>query len=250
MSETSRRRLELRIVVGTSPRHLASSVWRIWQGKHTDDIYIAPRGIAGSLKCSLHASRYCYLGFTRQAAERMVSRGQRVPVGRAITRWERPIVPENEYKNVVGITIPASPLREYDKPIDKPTWLIQPPSQGKATVIGITFSRLSEGVLTLGQDQREIGYTRLSTGEYVLVFCARSDFNKEEFKTSVDGKRLLNFHTKGIAVPESEYMGKPLRLLAINDAEKEHKLRILDLAVVASKRNHAEPRIIDPGSGR
>jgi hypothetical protein len=60
------RLLELRVATGAPDQKLASGIWRIWQGKNNNDIYVAPRPVAGAVKVSLHANGYCYCGFTKQ----------------------------------------------------------------------------------------------------------------------------------------------------------------------------------------
>jgi hypothetical protein len=47
---------------------IGSAIWRIWKGKNNDNIYIAPRNIAGSAKGTLHDNRYCHFGITKQEA--------------------------------------------------------------------------------------------------------------------------------------------------------------------------------------
>jgi hypothetical protein len=46
----------IRFAVG-SPTGLRSSTWRIWSAKHTKDVYLAARSIAGLQKVSLHESQ-------------------------------------------------------------------------------------------------------------------------------------------------------------------------------------------------
>jgi hypothetical protein len=46
----------IRFAVG-SPTGLRSSTWRIWSAKHTKDVYLAARSIAGLQKVSLHETR-------------------------------------------------------------------------------------------------------------------------------------------------------------------------------------------------
>jgi hypothetical protein len=41
------RLLELRVATGTPDQKLASGIWRIWQGKNNNDIYVAPRRFIG-----------------------------------------------------------------------------------------------------------------------------------------------------------------------------------------------------------
>ena len=69
------RLLELRVATGAPDQKLASGIWRIWQGKNNNDIYVAPRPVAGAVKVSLHASGYCYCGFTKQYSERLLRDG-------------------------------------------------------------------------------------------------------------------------------------------------------------------------------
>jgi hypothetical protein len=46
----------IRFAVG-SPTGLRSSTWRIWSAKHTKNVYLAARSIAGLQKVSLHESQ-------------------------------------------------------------------------------------------------------------------------------------------------------------------------------------------------
>src|SRR2546423_4506213 len=90
-----KRPLELRIVIGTQDKNLSSCIWRIWQGKTNDDIYIAPRPwgrvrfVYPQVKASFHPNRYCYFGFHKPFAKKLVREGHSVP-DRAWTSWERP----------------------------------------------------------------------------------------------------------------------------------------------------------------
>lgn len=55
-SASKPRLLEIRVATGIPDRQLSSAIWRIWQGKNTDDVYIAVRQIAGAVKCPLHSN--------------------------------------------------------------------------------------------------------------------------------------------------------------------------------------------------
>jgi hypothetical protein len=79
MAKSAKRLLELRLASGPPDRKLASVIWRIWQGKNNDDIYVAPRPIAGAWKVSLHPSGYCYAGLTSQPYSGRLQGGGRVP---------------------------------------------------------------------------------------------------------------------------------------------------------------------------
>jgi hypothetical protein len=54
---------------------LRSSVWRVWNGRKKDDIYIAPRAMVSVLKCSLHESGLCYFSITAQHHAEMMAKG-------------------------------------------------------------------------------------------------------------------------------------------------------------------------------
>jgi hypothetical protein len=72
----------LRVVVGTEfgPR---SAVWRIWTEKN--EIYVAPRSLAGEIKTSLHSSGKWRHGFAETARSPFVPAGDR-----AFYKWQRP----------------------------------------------------------------------------------------------------------------------------------------------------------------
>jgi hypothetical protein len=89
------------------------------------------------------------------------------------------------------ITISCGPLRYGSHPgpclkpgqlLPKNTWLIEPPPNGKAVVISVGFSRIPKGEAVITPDVRELGHSRLSTGEYVVVFARLVDFDYEAFK--------------------------------------------------------------------
>jgi hypothetical protein len=44
------REFVVRFAVGDDKRGVRSSVWRIWKGRNKDDIYVAPRPVAGNVE--------------------------------------------------------------------------------------------------------------------------------------------------------------------------------------------------------
>lgn len=64
---------------------LRSSVWRVWAGRKSSDVYIAAREAAGVQKFSLHESGRWRYAYTSEAV------GEQIPedVDRAIDKWDR-----------------------------------------------------------------------------------------------------------------------------------------------------------------
>jgi hypothetical protein len=225
------RPLELRVAAGSPEGKFASGIWRIWQNR--DDIYIAPRSVAGSVKASLHWSRNCYFGFTSQFAERLTGEGLIVP-RREWVNWKRPETPDNQYLWALEIWLAPGPLFEMDK-IDKPILRLEPPPDGKAVVISIGFSRIPKGEATIAPDVWQLGHSQLSTGEYVVVFARTTDFDYAAFKAQ-HGSEIRERFSRGRFPGREEQIlrSKHPRMFVINDPEETGYLKVLDAAVTFS----------------
>jgi hypothetical protein len=232
-SASKPRLLEIRVATGTPDRQLSSAIWRIWQGKNNDDIYIAVRQIAGAVKCSLHSNGYCYVGFTKQFAEHLEAGGHHVPPNRAWTSWERPVAPTDGFLFVAEIWLPPAPLYTLSEQFPNSTWLIEPPPQGKAVVINIVYSRMPEGSPIIPANVRELGYTRLRSGDYVAVFARPEDFDYREFVEKRLPEIQANFssHPQFIVDEKTALEAQALRMFLVNDPKVDGRLMILDAAV-------------------
>jgi hypothetical protein len=227
------RPLLVRVATGISEHKLCSAIWRIWQGDNNDDVYIAPRAIAGAVKCSLHPNRYCYVGFPRPFVKRLLQEGHDVSRGREWTSWERPFTPENDFLFAADIWLPPAPAYELDQPFPKPTWLIEPPQIGKAMVISVVYSRMQKGTPIIPSDVRELGYSRLGSGEYVAVFARRLDFDYEEFVRQRLPEIQANFARRPqfLVDKQTTLESQGLRIFLINDPKVDGRLMVLDSAV-------------------
>ena len=79
----------IRFAVG-SPDGPCGSIWRAWVPQGRSDIYIAARGLASSIKISLHESGQWQHSFTKEFYERKLS-GKRGPLRtRHRSTWQRP----------------------------------------------------------------------------------------------------------------------------------------------------------------
>ena len=161
------RLLELRVATGTPDQKLASGIWRIWQSKNNNDIYVAPRPVARAVKVSLHANGYCYCGLTKQYSESLLRDGHYVPPRREFVAWQRPPTPDNNFLWAVEICFPPSPLF---KPMDSIEKYVADRTASRWQS-GCHISRilsLPEGKAVITPDVQELGYSRLSAGEYAL----------------------------------------------------------------------------------
>lgn len=227
------RPLEIRVATGTSVRQLGSAIWRIWQGKNNDDIYVAVRQIAGAVKCSLHSNGYCYVGVTQQFAEYLKAGGHLVPANRAWTSWRRPLTPTDGFLFVAEIWLPPSPLYSLTEEFTKSMWLIEPPPRGKAVVINIIYSRMSERSPIIPTNVRELGYTRLRSGDYVAVFARPEDFDYLEFIKKRLPEIQANFsrYPQFIVDEKTALEAQALRMILVNDPNVDGHLMVLDAAV-------------------
>lgn len=170
MAKSAKRLLELRLASATRDQKLASGVWRIWQGKNNNDIYVAPRSVAGAMKVSFHPNGYCYAGLTREEySKRLLEGGRSAPPRREFIAWQRPPTPDNQLLWAIEIWFPPGPEFEFGEPLPKNSWMIEAPPKGKATIVSIGFSRIPKGEALIPANVRELGYSQLTTGEYVAV---------------------------------------------------------------------------------
>lgn len=239
----SPRTLEVRVATGTSDRRLASGQWRIWKARNSDDIYIAIRSLAGSIKCALHQTGWCYFGFTDVFGAKLREQGKLPAKGRAWTTWQRPDVFEKGWCILAEIWFPPSPLGASIEPSKKPVWLIEPPPLGKASVISIVLSKFPEGELNVPPGTRELAYCKLSSGYFVAVFARPADFDFDKFKQ----EHILKFQKMAANWRFAEGgltqldKSDTLRMFVLNEPREEGGLvKFLDAAVrVNSKTDHS-----------
>jgi len=232
-SASNARLLDIRVAAGISEPLVSSAVWCIWQGKNNDDIYIASRQIAGAVKCSLHSNRYCYVGFTKQFAQRLKAEGHHVPQSRAWVIWERPLTPEDRPLFVAEIWLVPAPLYTLARPAPEYTKLIKPPPVGKAAVVNIVYLRLPKVAPIIPPDVWELGHTRLRSDDYVAVFARLVDFDYDEFVRKRLPEIQANFQRRPqfLLDEKTALEAQALRIFLVNDPKTDGRLMILDAAV-------------------
>lgn len=121
---------------------LRSSVWRVWAGKNSSDVYIAAREAAGVQKFSLHESGRWRYAYTAQAV------GKQIPedMDRAIDKWDRRDFDEAGRLPAVAIEARAKDLCVVPND-DAPTTVrwIAPEPEGSYTSIQISIIRPDTG---------------------------------------------------------------------------------------------------------
>jgi hypothetical protein len=169
----------VRLAVGDE-RGACSSVWRFWQ--YNDDLYIAPRNIAGCLKISLHDGWFG-LAVSKSFYQKLCDAGD-VPetvTTRTILHWQRGIIPEHGCTEVLNILFPEEFLAEQFIYVEHNTYLISPPESGKAIII-FCYICSPHARLTLAADQREVGRCALSTGdEFIIISGLFHEFDAMTF---------------------------------------------------------------------
>ena len=125
-----------------------SGAWRIWT--HGNDIYVAPREVAGDLKFSLHESGECINAYT-QALESELGGAGDFPTGnRRVHTWWCDRGPEIRNAIALRLSFPADELRPIgaDAVLDKPHVAIPAPPSGHEAVVYISFTRTGPITIT------------------------------------------------------------------------------------------------------
>ena len=179
---TRGRKFTVRFAIGDE-RGIRSSVWRIWKGKKTDDIYVAPRSMAGVVKGSLHATGHCYFSVTSQHHAQMLAEGT-ARERRGITRWNRRATPAaGGLASAFSVLFAAEFLSQNFTPVEEDTSLIGIPHPGQAVIVDLVFGRMPGGSLMLLPNQHELGRIMLSSGEAFLIIAGLvTDFDAEAFQ--------------------------------------------------------------------
>jgi hypothetical protein len=107
---------------------------------------------------------------------------------------------------------------------------------GKAMIISLVYSRMPKGTPNIPSDVQELGYSRLSSGEYVAVFARRVDFDYEDFVRQRLPEIQANFARRPLFLGrdtngETALENQNLRLFLVNDPTVDGRLMVLDSAV-------------------
>ena len=105
-------------------------------------------------------------------------------------------------------------------------------------MISIGYSCVPKGEAVTPAGVYELGYTELSTGEYVSVWSRYVDLDYEAYKSYVNEQLSYLSSTSGHLHANEEQilnMKRP-RLLIINDPKVDGFLRIMDVSVNVSRR--------------
>lgn len=107
------------------------TVWRLFAGKKTDDVYFASRHTAGEFKVSLHQSGDWRVQLVQPDRPKTVrfKMVNRPPQGRVLLNWQRPEPDDAGWTYAASIVLPAGHLLDVPvEPWEKIQWHVAPPS--------------------------------------------------------------------------------------------------------------------------
>ncbi len=116
-----------------------SSVFRVWRGERSSDVYIASRSVAGEIKASLHQSGRCQIALNKQYAQRpdavLLEGGDRY-----FSKWKRR-EPSADAVRAFTIYIPTTELRSVSVEIPgKPVLWLPPAPQDYAVAVELMYT--------------------------------------------------------------------------------------------------------------
>jgi hypothetical protein len=218
-----------------------SSVWSALGDKN--DYYIGVRSLmGGSTKISLHKSRVCKLGLTKEHFEFAVERGL-IPPGedKAFVQWRRPPAPDTGAELVVVLVFPTDFLRSdaLTVTVKKPLVIFEAAAQARAVEIGFFYSR--EAGITLEPKLLEFGkplfWTELDNGETVWMVSRDADFDPSVLPSTEEinsgAERLLNPD----AFAEVSVEERGLTGAFWTPPKDGEALRVIEIGGISMKRN-------------
>lgn len=177
-----------RISVGELGRR--SSVWRVWGGRNSDDVYVAAREVATFQKYSLHESgdwRYQWTEPKHAARYTGVSR-------RVLDRWNRPDAMMGGWTHGVSIWVPHGAMS--DIPGDRPskrgeTTYLPEPGIDSAIGIHVVIAEVNRGFVPIKGAVPVTGFS-LPSGKVVMVLASRRTL------TARDSAWLKSMHSRAL----------------------------------------------------
>ena len=158
---------EIRFAVG-SPSGLRSTSWRIWSARNTQDVYMAPRKMAGIKKTSFHKSGSWSYSFI--SSEKVLSQ---LPenVSRHTDIWQRPESLGGGWWRGYEIIVPWTELRRWPDREPGDIVFAPPPPYGCWTCIEVFFAEAGDVRLDVTDPTFAIGRMSLVDQSHVYIFA-------------------------------------------------------------------------------
>jgi hypothetical protein len=166
----------IRFAVG-SPTGLRSSTWRIWSAKHTKNVYLAARSIAGLQKVSLHESQSWSHSFVSdERAKPFVTPGS----SRHVDIWPASPSFGEGWRRGYCIIVPSTDLRPWPQP--EPGDIAFAPLPGTGYWVYIEVILVAAGTTTrlVFDEMHLIGSMSLVDGSEVKVAARRVRPTRDE----------------------------------------------------------------------
>jgi hypothetical protein len=166
----------IRFAVG-SPTGLRSSTWRIWSAKHTKDVYLAARSIAGLQKVSLHESRSWSHSFVSdERAKPFVPPGS----SRHVDIWPAPPSFGEGWRRGYCIIVPSTDLRPWPQPEPGDIAFAPLPGTGHWVYIEVVFVAAGTTTRLVFDEMHLIGSMSVVDGSGVKVVARRVRPTRDE----------------------------------------------------------------------
>jgi hypothetical protein len=166
----------IRFAVG-SPTGLRSSTWRIWSAKHTKNVYLAARSIAGLQKVSLHESRSWSHSFVSdERAKPFVTPGS----SRHVDIWPAPPSFGEGWRRGYCIIVPSTDLRPWPQAEPGDIAFAPLPGTGHWVYIEVVFVAAGTTTRLVFDEMHLIGSMSLVDGSEVKVVARRVRPTRDE----------------------------------------------------------------------
>jgi hypothetical protein len=166
----------IRFAVG-SPTGLRSSTWRIWSAKHTKDVYLAARSIAGLQKVSLHETwSWSHSFVSDERAKPFVPPGS----SRHIDIWPAPPSFGEGWRRGYCIIVPSTDLRPWPQPEPGDIAFAPLPGTGHWVYIEVVFVAAGTTTRLVFDEIHLIGSMSLVDGSEVKVVARRVRPTRDE----------------------------------------------------------------------
>jgi hypothetical protein len=157
----------IRFAVG-SQSGLRSTSWTIWSAKNTQDVYMAPRKLAGVKKISFHKSGSWSYSFIN--SEKVLSQ---LPekMSRHTDIWQRPESLGEGWRRGYEIIVPWTELRKWPDCESGDIVFAPPPPHGYWTCIEVFFAEAGDARLNVTNPTFAIGRMSLVDQSQVHIFA-------------------------------------------------------------------------------
>jgi hypothetical protein len=200
-----------------------SSIFRVWRGKRTSDIYVASRSIAGEIKASLHQSGSCHIALTEQYVQRpdalLLEGGDRY-----FSKWKRPTADTGVIR-AFTIYIPTSELGPATSNIQgkKVLWL---PAAAQDYAVAVELMFTMSHIQNMSWRSEEdfelpvIARMQLPNGQHLWAVYRTVSVSSHIYKPLEDVRSRIRSNPEvRLKLQSHDSTGSPMRILVMGNAD-------------------------------